>query len=289
MGITGTDVSKEAAGMTLLDDNFATIVAAVEEGRSLFSNIRKFLRYLLSSNIGEVLTMFFGVVLAGWIGLETQDGTVVLPLVATQLLWINLVTDGAPALALGLDPAHPGLMNRPPRAVDEPVITGEMWRGIFFVGVVMAVGTLSVLDAALPGGWIPGAGSLRHAQTMAFTTLTLFQLFNLLNARSDEETAFHGLFTNGWLWGAIALSVFLQISVVHTPLLQHAFATEALSSADWGRCAVAASSVLWLREGEKWLRAHTFHGSACVMLCAIAEALTDGHDQRGSRRRPRGE
>src|SRR5947207_2054632 len=110
MGITGTDVSKEAADIVLADDNFASIVAAVEEGRAIFANIRKFLRYLLSSNIGEVMTMFFGVLLANQIGLEVEDGSVVLPLLATQILWINLVTDGAPALALGVDPADDGLM-----------------------------------------------------------------------------------------------------------------------------------------------------------------------------------
>src|SRR5690606_25457498 len=111
MGITGTDVSKEAADIVLADDNFATIVAAVEEGRSIFANIRKFLRYLLSSNISEVMTMFFGVLFAGFLGLagDTQ-GELVLPLLATQILWINLVTDGAPALALGVDPADPDVM-----------------------------------------------------------------------------------------------------------------------------------------------------------------------------------
>jgi Ca2+-transporting ATPase len=124
MGVTGTDVSKQAADMVLADDNFATIIAAVEEGRAIFANIRKFLRYLLSSNIGEVMTMFFGVVLANAIGLEPQDNAVVLPLVATQLLWINLVTDGAPALALGLDPADPAVMVHPPRPPTERVITG---------------------------------------------------------------------------------------------------------------------------------------------------------------------
>ena len=115
MGITGTDVSKEAADMVLADDNFASIVAAVEEGRAIFANIRKFLRYLLSSNIGEVMTMFFGVLLARAIGLHAGGQRLVLPLLATQLLWINLVTDGAPALALGVDPADPGAMQRPPR------------------------------------------------------------------------------------------------------------------------------------------------------------------------------
>src|SRR4029079_11048798 len=137
MGITGTDVSKQAADMVLADDNFATIVAAVEEGRSIFSNIRKFLRYLLSSNIGEGMTMFFGVVFADVIGLQSQGSAFVLPLVATQLLWINLVTDGAPAPALGVDPADPGLMDRPPRPAGERVITGTMWAGILFVGVIM--------------------------------------------------------------------------------------------------------------------------------------------------------
>jgi Ca2+-transporting ATPase len=254
MGITGTDVSKQAADMVLADDNFATIVAAVEEGRAIFANIRKFLRYLLSSNIGEVMTMFFGVVLANAIGLEMQGNVVVLPLTAAQLLWINLVTDGAPALALGLDPADHAVMHRPPRPVGERVITGAMWRGIFVVGVVMAAGTLYVLDADLPGGLVAGTGTLRHAQTMAFTTLMLFQLFNLFNARSDVHTAFRGLLINGWLWGAIALSVVLQIAVVYTPLLQQAFSTAALAPSDWLRCVSVASSVLWVRELEKLLR-----------------------------------
>ncbi|HEX7086361.1 MAG TPA: cation-translocating P-type ATPase, partial [Vicinamibacterales bacterium] len=190
MGITGTDVSKGASDMVLADDNFATIVAAVEEGRAIFANIRKFLRYLLSSNIGEVLTMFFGVLLAGVMGLEAPgDGAVVLPLVATQLLWINLVTDGAPALALGVDPPDPDVMRQPPRSKHEGVITPKMWRGIFFVGLIMAAGTLYVLDAAMPGGFVEGTGSLRYGQTMAFTTLMLYQLFNVFNARSDRDSA----------------------------------------------------------------------------------------------------
>ena len=171
MGITGTDVSKEAADMVLADDNFATIVAAVEEGRAIFANIRKFLRYLLSSNIGEVMTMFFGVLLADAIGLTAEaGGGVALPLLATQILWINLVTDGAPALALGVDPADEGVMTEPPRARSEGVITRGMWAGIFFVGAIMAAGTLLILDASLPGGLIEGSGTMRYAQTMAFTT-----------------------------------------------------------------------------------------------------------------------
>jgi len=251
MGITGTDVSKEAADMVLADDNFATIVAAVEEGRAIVANIQKFLRYLLSSNVGEVLTMFFGVVLADAVGLTGQGVVVVLPLLATQLLWINLVTDGAPALALGVDPAEAGLMQRSPRRQGSGVITRQMWGGIVFVGVVMAAGTLLVLDWALPGGSIEGSGSLAYARTMAFTTLVLFQLFNVFNARSDERSAFSGLFRNRWLWAALLLSLGLQVMVLYVPFLQHAFDTVGLSLADWVRCTLVASSVLWLRELSK--------------------------------------
>ena len=251
MGITGTDVAKEASDMILADDNFASIVAAVEEGRAIFANIRKFLRYLLSSNIGEVLTMFGGVLMAKQLGLRVTEGSVVLPLLATQILWINLVTDGPPALALGMDPAEERLMQRSPRPAGEGVLTARMWRGILIVGAIMAVGTLFVLDASLPGGFIEGTGSLRYAQTMAFTTLMLFQMFNVVNARSDRQSAFVHLFMNGWLWAAIAASVALQFLVVYTPPLQHAFGTVGLSAADWLRCLAAASSVLWLRELDK--------------------------------------
>jgi len=252
MGITGTDVSKEAADMVLTDDNFATIVNAVEEGRSIFSNIQKFLRYLLSSNIGEVFTMFFGVLLSGVIGLAGQGNElVVLPLLATQILWINLVTDGPPALALGLDPADPGVMNRRPRAQGSGVITRRMWAGIVFVGLIMAAGTLLVLDFELPGGLIEGTGDLPHARTVAFTTLMLFQLFNVFNARSDEKSAFRDLFTNRWLWAAVGLSLLLHVMIIYTPFFQQAFQTVALTLNDWLLCAAVASSVLWLRELSK--------------------------------------
>lgn len=252
MGITGTDVSKQSADIVLADDNFASIVAAVEEGRAIYANIRKFLRYLLSSNIGEVMTMFFGVLLAGTIGLTPSgaDG-IVLPLLATQILWINLVTDGAPALALGVDPAETAVMREPPRPRDESVITPAMWAGIVLVGLVMAVGTLAVLDASLPGGFIEGSGTIGYAQTMAFTTLTLFQLFNVFNARSDHASAFRGMFANRWLWAAVGISLLLQASVVYIPFLQQAFSTTPLGAADWLLCAAVASSVLWLREAVK--------------------------------------
>jgi Ca2+-transporting ATPase len=240
--------------MELADDNFATIVAAVEEGRGIFSKSRKFLRYLLSSNIGEVRTMFFGVLLAGVIGLTPDGAGIALPLLATQILWINLVTDGAPALALGVDPADAEVMNAPPRPRAEGVITGGMWAGILFVGAIMAAGTLLVLDASLPGGLIEGAGNMRYAQTMAFTTLVFFSLYTVFNARSDVRSAFAGLFSNMWLWGAVLLSLLLQAVVIYIPFLQQAFSTASLSAIDWLVCAAVASSVLWLRELSKVIK-----------------------------------
>lgn len=254
MGITGTDVSKEAADMILTDDNFATIVAAIEEGRAIFANIQKFLRFLLSSNMGEVLTMFGGVVLAPILGLVShEEGKVVAPLLATQILWINLVTDGAPALALGLDPADPDVMEQPPRPQGSGVITREMWFGIIFVGLIMAVGTLLILDASMVGGLIAGTRDLAHGRTMAFTTLMLFQMFNVFNARSDSHSFTYEIFHNVWLWSAVGLSILLQIAVVYLPFLQDAFDTVALNLNDWLLCIAVASSVLWIRELSKLL------------------------------------
>jgi Ca2+-transporting ATPase len=273
MGMTGTDVSRQAADMVLADDNFASIVAAVEEGRAIFSNIRKFLRYLLSSNIGEVMTMFFGVLLANAIGLQAGGDGLVLPLLATQLLWINMVTDGAPALALGIDPPEPGLMDAAPRPRREGVVTGRMWLGIFTVGGMMAAGTLFILDASLPGGLVAGSGGIRHAQTMAFTTLTLGQLFNVFNARSDDRSALGGLFSNLWLWAAVGLSLALQVAVLYVPVLQRAFSTEALTATDWLRCAGVASTVLWFRELSKLVaRAIQRRSSAVTPVATRAES-----------------
>jgi len=191
------------------------------------------------------------VLLADLIGLKPTGAGVALPLVATQILWINLVTDGAPALALGIDPAHPAAMRRLPRPRGEGVITGRMWAGIVYVGAIMAVGTLAILDASLPGGLIEGSGDMRYAQTMAFTTLVLFSLFTVFNARSDERSAFADLFTNAWLWSAVLLSLVLQAAVLYVPFLQRAFSTVPLGAGDWLLCAAVASSVLWLRELSK--------------------------------------
>jgi len=256
MGITGTEVTKESSRMILGDDNYATIVDAVRQGRVIFDNIKKFLRYLLSSNLGEVATVFFGVVLAGLVGLSEADesGAIVLPLLATQILWINLVTDSGPALAMGVDPEVDDVMSRPPRRQSDRILDGRMWRRIGFIGAVMAAVTLLTIDAVLPGGLLHGSGSLAAARTAGFTTLVLAQLFNALNSRSDESSAFRHLTNNRWLWGAIALAVALQVAVVSVPFLQAAFGTETLSWGQWALCLGLASVVLWLEELSKLVR-----------------------------------
>ena len=253
MGITGTGVTKEAAKMILADDNFATIVAAVREGRAIFANIRKFLRYLLSSNAGEVLTMFLGVVGASLLGLDAAGGTVVAPLLATQILWINLLTDTGPALAMGVDPPPRDVMRHPPRRLTDRVIDRQMQLGVVLVGAVMALATLFVIDLKLPGGFIEGSAGLAEARTAGFTVLVLAQLYNCFNSRSDRTSAFSGLFTNRWLWAAIALSLALQVLVVHVPVLNRAFGTTPLSARDWALCAALASLVLWVDELKKLL------------------------------------
>jgi Ca2+-transporting ATPase len=266
MGISGTEVTKEAARMVLADDHFATIVLAVREGRGVLDNIRKFLRYLLSSNLAEVLTVFAGVVGAGFIGLQAtatgSGGAVVLPLLATQILWINLVTDTGPALAMGVDPIADDVMARSPRPRSQRIIDGRMGLAVLQTGVVMAALTLWTLDLFLPGGMVEpvdawlGAGphGLELARTAAFTVLVLTQLFNCFNARSATASAFHAVFSNGWLWAAVALSAALQVAVVHLPFLNVAFGTVPLTPAHWAVCAAMASGVLWFSEGRKWLR-----------------------------------
>jgi Ca2+-transporting ATPase len=255
MGITGTEVTKEAAKMILADDNFATIVEAVREGRGIFDNIRKFLRYLLSSNTGEVLTVFLGVVGAGVIGLEAASGgeAVVLPLLATQILWINLITDSGPALAMGVDPETEDVMARRPRRPDERAIDARMWRGVLETGLVMALASLLAIDLYLPGGLIEGRHSLDQARTAGFTVLVIAQLFNCFSARSETASAFRHLFVNRSLWGAVALSAVLQLAVVHATPLNVAFGTVPLTLDQWIVCLAMGSSVLWFAELRKWL------------------------------------
>jgi len=251
---TGTDVTKEAAKLILGDDNFSTIVAAVRQGRVIFDNIKKFLGYLLSSNMGEVFTVFLGVVLAGFLGLTgASDDAVVVPLLATQILWINLVTDSGPALAMGVDPEVDDVMARPPRQLTERIIDRRMWTGILSIGLVMAIATLMTIDIFLPGGMVAGNDSLEVARTAGFTTLVLAQLFNALNSRSETTTAFHRMFVNPWLWGALGLGAALQVAVVELPPLQAAFGTASMDLAHWAVAVAMASSVLWFDELRKLL------------------------------------
>ena len=253
MGMTGTEVTKQAAKMILADDNFATIVVAVREGRAIFESIRKFLRYLLSSNMAEVLTVFFGVVGAGVIGLDGAGGAVVLPLLATQILWINLVTDSGPALAMGVDPPNGDVMAGRPRRRDERVIDARMWSGVLQIGAVMALATLLTIDMLLPGGLLEGTRDLTAARTAGFTVLVFAQLFNCFNARSDTVSAFSQPFVNGWLWGAVALAALLQVAVVSLPFLNTAFGTAPLAAGDWLLCVGMGSAVLWYSELRKAL------------------------------------
>ena len=256
MGITGTEVAKQAARMILADDNFATIVAAVRDGRAIFANIRKFLRYLLSSNMGEVLTVFLGIVFASAIGLAAPGSAVALPLLATQILWINLITDSAPALAMGIDSEVDDTMARPPRGSTDRVIDTRMWSGVILTGIVMAIATLFTLDSYLPGGFVEGDRDLANARTAGFTTLVLAQLFNCFNARSEDRSAFVDLFGNTWLWGAIALSVVMQVAVVHIDVLNHAFGTAPLTLDQWLTCTAVASAVVWVSEMRKLVARH---------------------------------
>ncbi len=251
MGLTGTEVTKEASRMILADDNFATIVEAVREGRGILDNIRKFLRYLLASNMGEVLTVFLGVVGAGVIGLKGAGDTVVLPLLATQLLWINLVTDSAPALAMGVDTPVDDLMARPPRRLSERLIDARMWANVIPTGAVIAVVTLLTIDLYLPGGLIEGTNDLVNARTAGFTVLVFTSLFTCFTARSDTASAFRHLFSNRWLWGAVALSAALQVAVVNIDFLNLAFGTTPLALDQWLVCLAMASVVLWLSELSK--------------------------------------
>ncbi len=219
MGITGTDVAKETADMVLTDDNYVSIVAAVEEGRIIYSNIRKFVFYLLSCNVGEILIIFVAT-LAGW----------PLPLTAIQLLWLNLLTDGAPALALGLERGDPDIMDRPPRPPSEPVINREMTWRVALQGVTDVV---AVLGAFLLGNPFNPA-TLDIAESMAFTTLVISELLRAYTARSEHFSVFQiGVFTNRAMQAAVALSLSLLLLVVYVPFLNPIFNTHPLGLTQW--------------------------------------------------------
>lgn len=234
MGITGTDVTKEAADMVLRDDNFATIVAAVREGRVVYANIRKFIRYLLTGNVGEIFVMLIGPFL--------NMPLVLLPL---QILWINLLTDGLPALALGVEPAERDVMRQPPRSPTESILgRGMGWR-IAASGILLGVLSLSV------GFWQYSIGNADW-QTMVFTTLTFGQMAAVLSLRSESESFFTiGFKRNPFLWGSVALTVLLQLAVTYVPFLQELFGTQPLTMTEMLTCIGLGLIMLLAVEAEK--------------------------------------
>jgi Ca2+-transporting ATPase len=244
MGITGTDVSKGAARMILTDDNFATIVAAVREGRGIYDNILKFIRFQIATSWGFVMIFLVASLFA------IAGGA---PFTALQILWVNIIMDGPPAMALGLDRPAEDVMRRPPRPVHEPILTKPRLVRIVLSAAVMAAGSLGVLVLA--------PGDEDTVATLAFTTYVLFQVFNLLNVRSSESSAFaRRTLTNPWLWGALGAVVLLQVAVVHVPVLQELFETTALSGGEWLLAVLVASSVLWVEELRKAVVRHR-HGA----------------------------
>jgi Ca2+-transporting ATPase len=235
MGLTGTAVTREAATMVLMDDNFATIVRAVEEGRVIFDNIVKFVRFQLSTNIGAILT----VLAATLMGLPA-------PFTAIQLLWINIIMDGPPAMTLGVEPARPGIMQATPRRQDAQILTLRRMTLLSLYGATMMVGTLWLFQDAL------ATHGETYALTLAFTSFVLFQFFNVFNARSEHGSAFNMNFlANGKLWLALGAVLALQILVVHWPTAQAIFGTTHLQPLDWLKAALVASSVLLLDEARK--------------------------------------
>jgi P-type Ca2+ transporter type 2C len=242
MGITGTDVAKEASEMVLMDDHFSTIVTAVEEGRLVYDNIRKFLKYTMTSNAGEIWVML----LAPLLGMP-------LPLLPLQILWINLVTDGLPGLALSLEPAERELMQRAPRPVDEPVFDRSMLRHLLVIGFLMGIVTLLLGFAYWSGtrttNYDPSWG------TIVFTVLTLSQMGHALAIRSSRESLFQlGLSSNVPLLGAVLLTFAAQMGIVYLPWFQEVFGTVALSAKDLVVCLLASTLVFWAVELEKWLK-----------------------------------
>jgi Ca2+-transporting ATPase len=228
MGLRGTDVAREAAAMVLLDDNFATIVGAVREGRRIFDNVRKFIKYTMTSNSGEIWTLF----LAPFLGLPV-------PLLPIHILWINLVTDGLPGLALTAEPAERGVMQRPPRPPTESIFAHGMWQHIVWIGLL--IGGLSIASQA----WAYGRGA-EHWQTVVFTVLTVSQLFHSLAVRSERASLFTlGLASNLPLLGAVLLTVGLQLAVIYVPALNPIFKTQPLPLFDLAVC-FGLSSLVWV-------------------------------------------
>ena len=245
MGITGTDVTKEAADMVLTDDNFASIVAAVEEGRGIFGNIKKYLVYLLSCNLGEILLMATAILFGPLLGLPAG----VLPLVAIQILYVNLATDGLPAIALSVDPPDTDVMRQKPRPRRQTIFTPPVLRYLILAGLWTALVTLGVFVWTLNSGC-----SFEEAQSMCFVTLILVQFFNAFNCRSLEHSLFKaGPFTNRWLLLAIGWECVMLSLVIYLPLLQEPFHTYALSVQDWSIAILSALSIFVMAELYKFV------------------------------------
>ena len=219
MGITGTDVTKETAEMVLLDDRYTSIVKAVEQGRAIYENIKKFVNYLLSSNLAEVLILF----VAMMIGFRDASGAIVMPLLATQILWLNLITDGLPAIALGVDPVRKGIMEFPPRRPGEPVITRDMAVNIVVIAMLMAAGVLYLFYRFLPEGQTV-------ARTVAFTSIVVLEMVRVTMIRSRYRLS---IFSNLYLLGAMVLSLLLQAAVVYVPAMNTLFKTTPLTVRHW--------------------------------------------------------
>ncbi len=239
MGKTGTDVAKEASDIVLVDDNFASIRNAVEEGRAVFNDLKKFVFFLLSSNFSEILIIFIAILICL---LAKQD--LKLPLIAIQILWVNLVTDGLPALALGVEKPEKDIMLRKPRRYGEHIVNKAMIMRLLMISAIITAGTLYLFFWALQkNGYI-------YATTIAFTSLVIFEMFNAINSKSEDKSSILRLFTNKWLLLAITSSIILQVMVIYTPL-SSAFHTVQLNFMDWVIIIAVASSVLILDELRK--------------------------------------
>ncbi len=242
MGKSGTDVAKESSEMILADDNFATIIGAVKEGRKLYSNIKKFVKYQISSNVGAI----FLIVGATLIGLP-------IPLFPVQILWINLLMDGPPAISLGFEPSAKGIMNNPPRKKDDPVLSRNVISSIILIGIVWAVCSITLYYYGMMTA-APGVDALTRARTLAFTGFVIFQLIHVLNCRSQTLSLFElRPFSNRWLMYSIAGLVLAQVAIVYIPFAQAAFHTTSITAVDWAVIVAISLSALVVEEFRKIL------------------------------------
>jgi Ca2+-transporting ATPase len=236
MGITGTDVAKEASDMTLADDNFTSVVAAVDEGRAIFNRLRNVIFFLLSTNIGELLALILSILFVGQA-----------PLVAVQIIWNNLLTDTAVAVPLGLEPKVGDELKQPPRHPGVGIIYQGLLLRVGFLALIVGVGVFLIFN------WAQARMSIDEARTLVFCSMVSFEWFRAFNARSDEVTVFKlGLFKNRWLVASISLAILLQVTVVYVPFLQAAFKTVPLGINMWGIAFLAGFSLFIIEESRKF-------------------------------------